>query len=105
MIVKTTRTADAVLASVDALLKESQSLYQEPYQNGAEHGWSLYNTNGLRVAFSLSRYSDAIVVYRGKTINFNPVGNVPDKETCTYRELFPPYGINLAALSILAYLA
>jgi hypothetical protein len=80
MIIKNTSTADAILAILDKKTRDDR-IYAEPYQNGREHGWSVYSEDYKKqVSFSEHRNSDNIVVYWGETKNFSMQGNVPDDE-------------------------
>jgi hypothetical protein len=73
------KVADAVLAIIESLLSDEVTFYCEPYQNGREHGWSLYdNTMTRQVCFSEYRNSDSIVVYAGTPRDFSMQGNTPN---------------------------
>ena len=88
MIIRTTSMADAVLALVEERLNSLDAYEQnvncmyflEPYKNGRERGWCLFNTKKgctKAVCFAEHRSSDVIVVYSGKSVEFSCGGNVP----------------------------
>jgi hypothetical protein len=104
MIVRTTQKADAVLATVDDLVQEDTRLYLEPYQNGREHGWVLYNVTGEGVAFAENRNSDDIVVYLGTRSEFEMQGNVPSERVWKDRRMFEYDAYYEAAEAIIAHL-
>lgn len=104
MILRTMLVADAVLAIVD-FLSDDQLLRLEPYQNGREHGWSLYGSNYCQVAFSEYRNSDAIVVYAGKGNVFSMQGNVPTQEIWETRHMFEYDCVYEAARFIVDFLS
>lgn len=104
MILRTMLVADAVLAIVD-LLSDDQHLRLEPYQNGREHGWSLYGPNYCQVAFSEYRNSDDIVVYAGKGNVFSMQGNVPIQEVWEARNMFQYNCVYEAARFIVDFLS
>ena len=86
MIIRTTQKADAVLAIVDDLAQDDV-LYLEPYQNGREHGWILYDGSGAGAAFAENRNSDHIVIYLGARSEFEMQGNVPSERAWKDRRM------------------
>lgn len=103
-IYRTNKLADAVLSSIEFLLDEDVELFLEPYANGRERGWALYNRDGNKVVFSENRNSDSIVVYVGKVGDFEMCGNVPSEKAYKKKEFFSCTDPMLAANRILKYL-
>ena len=105
MIIKTTKTADVVLAIIDEIVGDGETLLCQPYQNGREHGWSLYNKGFQnQVSFSQDRGSDKIVVYEGAPSDFSPAGNAPNDKVYQTRKEFRYDAFVEAARYIVAYL-
>lgn len=102
-IYRSTKQADAVLASIEYLMNEDASYYLEPYQNGREHGHAITN-NGMKVAFSENRNDDNIVVYFGKVGDFERAGNVPSDKVYSKKELFSFKEITKVSEKIIEYL-
>lgn len=70
MIKKATTTADAVLAVINALVTDEDTiLYAYPYKNGRENGWTL-QSNTATVRFAENRNSDDIIVYVEPEISY-----------------------------------
>ena len=78
-----TLLADSVLALVNWMSGDSEYLFAEPYLNGRERGWAI-SSMGKTAVFSEFRNSDEIVVYRGKSVDFEMAGNVPSDKV--YKE-------------------
>lgn len=86
MIRKATTTADAVLAVIDALVAEEETVLNAyPYKNCRENGWTLIS-NTATVRFAENRNSDDIVVYV-EPEKYRYANNVSD-EAYNNRKLF-----------------
>ena len=87
-----------ILHQVDELLKydELQPTWLEFYQNGRETGFCL--CRGTRkVVFAEFRRSDDIVVYFGKSLEFDMRGNIPRESVYEDKSLFQPDAAELPA--------
>jgi len=104
-----TARADAVLAVLEVLLKETSGpqpdLLLEMYANGREHGYSLVEWKvQCKVSFSENRNSDQIVVYCGhSSLGFELGGSIPSEEVYHKAQYFDSNDYLKAARHILAY--
>ncbi len=81
----------AVLALIYSKLDEGflQKLSIEPYLNGRESGFAIYNfRTDKKLVFSEYRKSDEVVVYEGRSLDFSMQGNVPSESTYDKAQFF-----------------
>jgi hypothetical protein len=107
--------ADEVLAKLKAMIREEGkrffcSVDVEAYENGREHGYYLEMWRTARtkqawaVSFSEYRTSDDIVVYFGKSEDFDNEGHVPTQLVWENMKTFKYQDFDGAAAFIFDYL-
>lgn len=109
MIHISTHVADAILAILNTMVNDETDMWQEPYQNGREHGHSIScrlpdRLERKQVAFSKDRNSNRIVVYYGVNTDFSMQGNTPSDKVYDNRKIFPYNSQFQAAEFIFDYL-
>ena len=63
-------------------------IFVESYDNGREHGFALSSWEGCKLAFAENRNSDHIVVYTGKSGDFDHNSNIPSEKSFDERTYF-----------------
>lgn len=107
MLTFKTAQAYGVLAALYFKLEERQlnQLFIQPYMNGREQGFSLeHNLEFKQVSFSEARSSDDIVVYLGKSHEFDEAGNIPNAKVYEKAQHFDPLMFEAAADCIIKHL-
>lgn len=75
--------AESIINILDTIINEEQAdlLLIESFSNGREQGLICRSNNKI-IAVAQYRTSDAIVIYYGKSINFDITTNLPDDWDC-----------------------